>query len=125
MKIGRILSTWKIAFPKTTKDPEQFLLLLEDHLSSSGIHNDYFIPHLSQLFEGPHKSWYFVNEESWRTWNEFAHAFQYEWGVKKDDADLLIEIRDLELERNETLAEFACRARLIFERMQYPPEFRK
>lgn len=45
--------------------------------------------------------------------------------MKKDDADLLLEVRDLNLERNESLAEFACRARIIFERMQYPLEFRE
>lgn len=87
--------------------------------------SDYFVPYLSQLFKGPYKSWYFVNKERWRTWREFSQAFRYEWGVKKGDADWLLEIRDLELGKSETLAEFAYCARFIFEQMQHPPEFKE
>ena len=101
------------------------MLILKDCLSTSGIHRDLFVPCLSKIFEGPYRSWYLVNKKLWRTWREFARAFRYEWGVKKDDADLLLEVHELKLEKNETLAEFACRARLIFERMQYPPEFKE
>ena len=125
MKIGRIVNSWKVSFPKTERNPEQFLLILKDCLSTSGIHRDFFIPCLSKIFEGPYRSCYLVNKKLWRTWREFARAFRYEWGVKKDDADLLLEVHELKLDNNETLAEFVCRARLIFKRMQYPPEFKE
>lgn len=119
------MSTWKITFPKTEKDPDQFLLILKDYLSTSGIHKDLFVPCLSKIFEGPYRSWYLVNKKSWRTWKDFSRAFRYQWGVKKADGDLFVEIRDLKLEKGESLAEFACRVRLLFERMQRPPEFRE
>lgn len=45
--------------------------------------------------------------------------------MKKDDADLLLKVRDLKIKKGETLAEFTCRTRLLFERMQYPPSFRE
>ena len=125
MKIGRIVSFWKVSFPKTERNLQQFLLILKDCLSTSGIHWDLFVPCLSKIFEGPYRSWYLVNKKLWRTLREFARGFRYEWGVKKDDADLLLEVHELKLEKNETLAVFACRDRLIFERMQYPPEFRE
>ena len=125
MNIGRIVSSWKISFPKTERNPEHFLLILKDYLDVTGIHKDLFVPCLSKIFEGSYQSWYLINKNSWRTWRDFSRAFRYEWGVKRDDADLLLEVHELKLEKNETLAEFACRARLIFERMQYPPEFRE
>ena len=124
-KIGRIVSGWKITFPKTEKDPEQFLLILKDYLNTSGIHKDLFVPCLSKIFEGPYRSWYLVNKRSWQTWKDFSKAFRFQWGVKKADGDLFVEIRDLKIEKGESLAEFACRARLIFERMRRPPEFRE
>lgn len=37
IQIGRIVSSWKISFRKTEKDPKQFLLILKDYLSTSGI----------------------------------------------------------------------------------------
>lgn len=125
LKIGQVVNSWKISFPKTEKDPEQFLLILKDLLSSSGIQKDLFVPCLSKLFEGAYRSWYLVNKASWRSWKEFVRAFRSDWVVKKADADLLYEVRDLIMEKNESLAEFACRARLIFERMQTPPFFRE
>lgn len=125
MKIGRIVSNWKIVFPKTERDPEQFLLILKDKLSVSGIGKDAFVPCLSNIFEGPYKSWYLINKQNWRSWKDFTRAFRFQWGVKKEDGDLFLEVRDLNLEKGETLAEFACRARIIFERMQHPPSFRE
>ena len=65
-------------FPKTKRNPEQFLLILKDCLSTSGIHRDLFVPCLSKIFEGPYRSWYLVNKKLWRTWREFARAFRYE-----------------------------------------------
>lgn len=124
VKIGGIVSNWKLTFPGTEKDPEQFLLILKDRLSSSGIDRNQYIPYLSNVFEGPYRAWYILNKGRWKTWKEFAHAFRYQWGVKKQDGDLFLEVRDLKSEKGESLAEFTCRARLIFERMQRPPPFR-
>ena len=125
IKIGQVVNSWKISFPKTEKDPEQFLLILMDFLSSSGIQKDLFVPCLSKIFEGPYRSWYLVNKRSWYTWKDFVRAFRYEWGVKKEDTDLLYEVRDLKIDKTETLAEFASRARLIFECMERPPPFQE
>ncbi|XP_071642250.1 uncharacterized protein [Temnothorax longispinosus] len=125
MKIGRIVSNWKITFPKTERDPEQFLLILKDQLSVSGINKDLFVPCLSNIFEGPYRAWYLLNKQRWRTWRDFARAFRFQWGVKKDDGALFLEVHNLKLEKGENLAEFTCRARLIFERMRHPPTFRE
>lgn len=124
MKIGQIVNTWKLSYPSTEKDPEQFLLLLKDQLTMSGINKDLFIPCLSAIFEGPYRAWYLVNKKSWSSWKDFVKAFRYEWSVKREDSDLLYEVRDLQIERSETLAEFASRARQIFEQMERPPEFK-
>ncbi|KAK0169236.1 hypothetical protein PV328_012304, partial [Microctonus aethiopoides] len=34
INIGRIINTWNLAFPKDERDPEQFIMLLEDHLQT-------------------------------------------------------------------------------------------
>lgn len=124
MKIGQIVNTWKLSYPSTEKDPEQFLLLLKDQLTMSGINKDLFIPCLSAIFEGPYRAWYLVNKRSWSSWKDFVKAFRYEWSVKREDSDLLYEVRDLQIGRGETLAEFASRARQIFQQMDRPPQFR-
>lgn len=125
MKIGRIVSSWKINFPKAEKDPDQFLFVLKDLLSTSGINKDLFVPCLSSIFEGAYRQWYLINKRNWRSWRDFSKAFRYQWGVKKADGDLFVEIRDLKVEKGESLAEFTCRARFIFERMMYPPTFKE
>lgn len=125
MKIGRIVSGWKINFPKTENDPDQFLLILKDLLSTSGINKDMFVPCLSNIFEGAYRQWYLINKRNWQTWREFSKAFRYQWGVIKADGDLFVEIRDLKVEKGESLAEFTCRARFIFERMMHPPTFKE
>lgn len=101
------------------------MLILKDLLSSSGIQKDLVVPCLSKIFEGPYRSWYLVNKISWRSWKDFVKTFRADWALKKSDTDLLYEVRDLTAEKNETLAEFACRARFIFERMRSPPLFRE
>ena len=83
------------------------------------------MPCLSKIFEGLYRSWYLVNKRSWYTWKNFVRALRYEWGVKKEDTDLLYEVRDLKIDKTETLAEFASRARLIFECMERPPPFQE
>lgn len=123
VKIGRIVANWRIIFPKTEKDPEQFLLILTDQLNVSGINKDMLVPYLSSIFEGAYRSWYILNKARWRTWKDFVRAFRFQWAVKKDDAARLAEIRDLQPEKDETLAEFTCRARIIFEKMRRPPLF--
>ncbi|XP_071568751.1 uncharacterized protein [Temnothorax nylanderi] len=125
MKIGRIVRDWNLTFPKTEKDPEKFLLILKDQLSVSGIRKDLFVFCLSSVFEGPYRAWYLLNKQRWQTWKDFTRAFRFQWAVKKDDGALFLEVCNLKFEKGETLAEFTCRARLIFERMQSPPSFRE
>lgn len=125
IRIGRIVNSWKISFPKTEKDPEQFLLMIRDQLDASGIDKNLFIPYLSSIFEGSYRAWYLLNRGNWRTWKDFSRAFRFQWSVRKDDSILLLEANQLKLDKSETLAEFTCRARLIYERMRVPPPFRE
>ncbi|KAK0070633.1 hypothetical protein PV325_000307, partial [Microctonus aethiopoides] len=125
INIGRIVNTWNLAFPKDERDPEQFIMLLEDHLQTYGINKNLFVPCLSRIFTGGHRAWYMLNKRNWRTWEDFTRAFRYQWSVKKSDGDLFLELNELNLDKGETLAELTCRARLIFERMMYPPTFKE
>ncbi|KAK0070684.1 hypothetical protein PV325_000195, partial [Microctonus aethiopoides] len=118
-------NTWNLTFPKSERDPEQFLMLLEDHLQTYGINKNLFVPCLSSIFTGGHRAWYILNKRNWRTWEDFSRAFRYQWSVKKSDGDLFLELNDLKFDKGETLAEFTCRARLIFERMRHPPTFKE
>ncbi|KAK0166621.1 hypothetical protein PV327_004113 [Microctonus hyperodae] len=66
---------------------------------------------------GGHRAWYLLNKKYWRTWEDFTRAFRYQWGVKKSDVNLFLELNELKFEKGKTLAEFTCQARMIFERM--------
>ncbi|XP_063982111.1 uncharacterized protein LOC135165092 [Diachasmimorpha longicaudata] len=125
IRVTRLVSDWKLNFPQTEKDPDQFLLILMERLDTTGINKDLFVPCLSAIFEGPHRSWYLINKSKWRSWKDFATAFRHNWAVKKDDMDLYSEVGNLTVERGESLAEFTYRARFLFERMTNPPTFQK
>ena len=79
------------------------------------------MPCLSKIFEGSNRSWYLVNKRSWYTRRDFVRAFRYEWGLNKEDTDLLHEVRDSRINKTETLAEVTSQARLIFECTERPP----